>query len=210
MTIREELEEIKNFFKWIIRRVFGKVYDELSLFVISLSFILILILNKNSILDLLFLADKDFRIYIVVLGFIYGIFYSIYHVFTDKEKSENSKTWMLFFALTLQLLVAIIALSYTLIDDSASIIYPLLNFIYVFVMYKLQEYDSLKLFKVSDRDTSIIEVILATILVLVVVLISEFLLENIWIETLSIAILLGNQISSFAHKATSSILKLKI
>lgn len=210
MTIQEEFEEIKKFFKWISKKIFGKVYDELSLYVMSISFILILVLDRNSFSDLIYLSKQDLRFYIIIPGFIYGIILSIYHVFTDRKKTSISKSWMLYFALTLQMLVAMIALSYALYDDSISIIYPMLNFFYVAIMFKLEEYESLELFHISDRNTSFVEVFFATVVVGIVVLVSTVLFRNFWIETLSITVILGNQISTLSHKATSNLLKLDL
>lgn len=210
MTIQEEFEEIKSFLKWIFKKLFAKEFDELSFYVISISLILVYLLEPSLKSDFFKLANfsKDVRIYLVIPGLIIGIIYSVYHVFSKKKKSTNSKEWMLYLALTVQLLIAMFGLFYSNNNDEVSIWYPLLNFFYAIIIYKLEEYKYLELFHITDRNANLIEVLLATILVGTVIVLSLFVFQLHWLETLSISILLGNQISSFTHRLTSSLLKL--
>lgn len=212
MTLEEELKEIKGFVKWITKKLFARVYDELTFYVMSISLMLIYLSDPRLQSDFIALVNRseDYRLYLIIPGLIVGIFYSIYHVFTNKKKSANSKEWMLYLALTLQLLTALFGLFYSINNDDVSIWFPFFNFIYAIIIYKLEEYKSLKLFTISDRNAKLLEVLLATITVGSVILLSTFLFQLHWIETLSISILLGNQISSFTHRMTSSILKLDI
>ncbi len=200
MTIKEELEEIKSFFKWITSKIFGKVYDEIALYVMSMSFIMILFFDDNLISDLEYLSRTDSRFYFIYAGILIGILFSIYHAFSKKKKTVFAKGFMLHFALSLQLIVAMIALFYAINDDEVSLLFPLLNYLYIIIMYKLDDYDSLELYSVSDRNAEYFEILIATTLVGIVVLLSIFLFRFQWIETLSISILLGNQLSAATHK----------
>lgn len=208
MTLREELEEIKGFLK----KVFGKKFNEMSLYVMGLSILLIYFIDRsfNDQFHNYLENTEDGRVFIILLFMLLGILYSLYHAFSKTKKTNWQKTWMLYFAMTLQMAIATIALIQSVEIKEISILFPLLTYIGAIISYQLYDNDVINENDVDDRDASLLEIILATVILTGVISISYYLIELHWIETLSASVILANQVSNLSHKMTSSFLKLNL
>jgi hypothetical protein len=75
-------------------------YDELSLFLMAVTFILLGATN-NTMREQLYngiTGIDDLRVYFLCVVFLGGIVLSLYHVFATREKTDYEKMVMLFFA----------------------------------------------------------------------------------------------------------------
>jgi hypothetical protein len=81
----------------ILERLFIPRYNELVLFLMSISFILVFITDADLIAHTHDVLIKE-GIPIALIFFALGIIYSIYHVFTNREKTAWEKSFLLFFA----------------------------------------------------------------------------------------------------------------
>lgn len=208
MTIKEEFELFKKFLK----QYFGKRFDELSLYVMGLSILVIYFVDRsfNDKLHDYLSSTEDGRVFIILFFMLLGIFYSLYHAFSKTKKTKWQKTWMLYFAMTLQLFVAIFALVRSIQVKEISILFPLLNFFYIYISYQLYDSDIINEDDIDDKDASFLEIILATIILTCVISASYYLFKLHWIETLSTAVILANQVSNLSHRMTTSFLKLNL
>jgi len=119
LTLQEELQEIKKFLK----KVFGRKFSELSLNIMAVSILLIYFIDisfRDQLHNYLATTD-DGRIFIILFGILTGIFYSLFHAFSKKEKANIHKSWMLYFAMTLQFLVAMFALIRSITIEEISV-----------------------------------------------------------------------------------------
>lgn len=208
MTIKEELEFIKEFLK----KIFGRKFNELSLYIMGLSILLIYFIDRsfNDQLHHYLETTEDGRVFIILFFMLLGIFYSLYHAFSKAKKTDWQKTWMLYFAMTLQFFVAMIALFRSIEVKEISVLFPLLNFFSVFISYQLFDNDVINEDDIDDNNASLIEIILATLILVGAVSVSYYLIKLHWIETLSISFLIANQVSNLSHRMTSYILNLKL
>lgn len=185
----------------VIIKLFAKAYDELALYIIGISFVLLFMIDPMIQVDFTeFIKNsKDGRIYLILPVLFLGLVYSIGHVFTDSEKSESQKSLMIYFAMTLHLFMALFGMYYSLETEEVSVFFPLINLIYAFIIYKVDS-DYIELFTVTDRNAKWFETLIATVLTFGSVVVCYYLLGLYWIETMSISIIIGNQISGFTHK----------
>jgi len=92
-------------------RALTPTYDELSLFLMSAAFLLLLLTNTvlRKEAHRLLVRDFDLRYAIVIAFSSCGIVLSIYHVLTRRPKSKGQKFLMLFFAIYVNALAALAA-----------------------------------------------------------------------------------------------------
>lgn len=205
-----ENDEIEGFKKFLIK-IFGKTFDELSLYVMSISTLLLYFVDKNfrnELHNYLKYTD-DLRVFMILIGMLIGIFYSLFHAFSRSKKKFSHKSWMLYFGMSLQFAVAMVALFYSLQTEHVSVVFPLLNYFSALISYYLFDYNIISEKDIKDTDATLLEVFLSTLIVGIVIIVSIYIFKVHWLETLSISILLGNQISSVTHRMTSSLLKLQ-
>ena len=202
-----EFEEL-NAFKKILIKVFGKNFDELSLYVMSASSLLIYLIDSSFRSDFhnYLRTTDDLRVFLILIYMLIGLSYSIFHAFSKKYKRKSHKSAMLYFALTLQAFVAFTAFYLSMENDSIPITYPLINLLAAYITYLLYDSNLINENNIIDRDARLIEVLLASLITSSVISITILLLHLHWIEALSISIILGNHISSITHKASSIII----
>ncbi len=95
-----------------IKGFFLPTFSELSLFMMSLSFLLVLFFSKSMRTGLFkFLTGprSDPRIFMLFVLFGAGLALSIFHVFTERQKSKVEKYAMLFFAVLANAICGILA-----------------------------------------------------------------------------------------------------
>ncbi len=194
----------------IIFKFIAKAYDELALYVIGISFVFVYLIDPMVKIDLISVLKNsdDGRIYIALPLLFLGLVYSIGHVFTESEKSEFQKSSMIYFVMTLHLFMSMFGMFYALENEEVSAFFPLLNMIYAIIIYKIHD-DYIELFTVTDRNAKWFETLIATVLTFGSIAVCYYLFNLYWIETLSISIIIGNQISEVTHKLGYKLLFLR-
>jgi hypothetical protein len=73
----------------LLKRLFVPQYDELALFLMSFAFILLLITHEDLRAGAFFIvfAESGFYGLLALIFFALGIAFSLYHVFTSREKT---------------------------------------------------------------------------------------------------------------------------
>lgn len=185
-----------------IEKLFVKGYDELGVYVIGISLLICAIINTSLHTDLIEASKTGAILFLFFFFSIsgFGIVLSMFHVFSKVKKDVIDKYLMIFFAISVQCLTAYIGFDYASdYSSDVSLVFPFLNLIYAFISIHLFFEGKISHLEFHDNDATLIEVIIATLIVLILVSITTFMTSLHWVEILSIAILFGNRISSSSH-----------
>jgi hypothetical protein len=172
---------------------FIPTYDELSLFLMTITFILLCAENNHarSLIRHFFSQVHDWYVYILVLLFLAGMGLSLYHVFTRREKTILEKQLMMLFAVLTNAGTGIISGWYVLKSNDANdwqLIFPIWNIIngvLLLLMLRLKIIDEEC---ISDRDATLVQIILGLVAVLIIFALCNYVFKLYWAITFSICI----------------------
>ncbi len=167
-------------------------YDEIALFAMSLTCVLLLAAAfLSGPVELTFDAERDFDPRAVAAAFVFlaGLVLSIYHAFTDRPKKPIEKTFMLFFAVVLNSFSGILAGMYELsVAHGWTVVFPIVNIgnsAVLFFMYRTGVLDEAN---ISDRHASRSQFLLTAAVVLLLFALCRYVFALIWMQTLSICV----------------------
>jgi hypothetical protein len=165
-------------------------YDEVVLFTMSLTCALLLItgvLSINREVQLVPPSEYDPRIIAASFIFVAGLLLSLYHAFVDRPKTRLEKSFMLFFAVIVDVFSGFMASGYDLTNASGwLIVFPILNMINSIILLFMWRAGVLDESSVSDRHASKGQIALAAAIILILYYICHVIYSLIWIQTLSI------------------------
>jgi hypothetical protein len=169
-------------------------YDELSLFLMAVTFILLGATNDTMRTQIYkgITGIDDLRVYFLSVVFLGGIALSLYHVFTTRGKTDYEKMVMLFFAVAANAGTGIISGWYVIKSSDAhnwQLIFPIWNIIngvLLLLMLRLKIIDEEC---ISDRDATAVQIILGLIAVLVIFVFCNYVFKLHWAITFSICII---------------------
>lgn len=168
-------------------------YDELSLFLMAVTFILLCTGNNQIRISIrrFFSQVDDLRVFLPVLLFLAGMGLSLYHVFTRREKTIFEKRLMMLFAVLTNAGTGIIAGWFVLKSNDAhnwQLVFPIWNIIngvLLLLMLRLKIIDE---DCISNRDAAPTQIILGLIAVLIIFVLCNYVLKLYWAITFSICI----------------------
>jgi uncharacterized membrane protein YcjF (UPF0283 family) len=168
-------------------------YDELSLFLMAVTFILLCAVNSQprNWIRHFFSQVHDWVVYIFVLLFLAGLGLSLYHVFTRREKTFFEKQLMMLFAVLTNAGTGIISGWYILKSNDVrdwQLVFPIWNIIngaLLLLMLRLKIIDEEC---ISDRDANATEVVIGLIAVLIIFVFCNYVFKLYWAITFSICI----------------------
>jgi len=172
---------------------FIPIYDELSLFLMAVTLILLCAVNApmREWVHKMMTEFHDYRVCILALIFLGGLGLSLYHVFTTREKTLAEKYLMLFFAVLTNAGSGIIAGVYVIKNSDVRnwlIVFPIWNIvngILLLLMLRLRIIDE---DCISDRDATFFEVVLSLTAVVVILILCDYVFKLYWAVTFSICI----------------------
>ena len=173
---------------------FIPTYDELSLFLMAVTLIL-LYAGNSGMRDLFRYATshiREFGVFIFLFAFLAGLGLSLYHVFTSREKKSYEKIIMMFFAVVTNAGAGIIAGWYVIKHSSAHswlLIFPIWNLVNGILMLLMLRYMIIEEDRISDRNATIGQVIIGLAIVLVIFIFCNFVFRLYWAITFSICII---------------------
>lgn len=177
-----------------IARLFIPEYDELSLFVMSLTFILLYKWDRDLVEESLAFASslvEGGTIYsiICIVFFGLGLIYSFSHVLIDRKKTSHEKTAMLLFAVAANGFAGISASMYMWDDYRGFLmVFPAWNLLsggLLILLFLTKEIDE---DVVSDEDVTFLQALVASGIAVLVLYICHFQLRLYWAITFSIAV----------------------
>lgn len=175
-----------------ISRLFIPRYNEIALFLMSLAFVLIFCTDaelRAGSHDLFFEEKFDPRIYIAFGLFVAGIVFSLYHVFTTRQKSDWEKMAMLFFAVIVNVVSGIAAGMHMLKDSHGFLmlfpVWNIINGVLLLLMYKFHIVDESS---IVDDNAAPFQVVLGSIVIVTALVVCRFFFEMYWATTFSICV----------------------
>jgi len=169
-------------------------YDELSLFLMAVTLVLLYVVNVPTREDIYKLITKshDVRVYMMAVIFLGGMCLSIYHVFTAREKTSFEKMLMLFFAVVANAITGIIAGVFVIKQASTHdwlLVFPVWNIINGVLLLLMLRFKIIDEECISDRRATFIQVILGLLAVSVVLILCNYVFKLYWAITFSICII---------------------
>ncbi len=170
-------------------------YDELVLFTMSLTCLLLMITGVLShipeigAVSLRQLDPGFFVPFIFIAIFIAGLVLSLYHAFVDRPKTEIEKSFMLFFAVLVNVFSGFMGSGYSLTTASGwFIVFPVINMINSMILLFMWRYGYFDETSISDQQASRGQVMLAGTIVLILFYLCHVVYEFLWIQTLSVCL----------------------
>ena len=184
-------------------------FTPLALFLMSAAFLLLFFLNPdmNAFAYRHLIEDFDPRLYpfyTVVLLFIAGITFSLFHVFVKEEKSENEKAALLYFAVMVSGLSGLLAGARLLTTSHGFLaLFPLWNIVnslFLLLLYWMQQLDETVL--IAGRPAPR-QVLVGGLTVLAVFLVCQYAFHYHWTLTFSVCVCYATNVNSFLHRITA-------
>jgi len=185
----------------IIRNFLNPSFDETTLFVMCILFMILYVINGLMRSDLHKLLssftegdDQGYMgIWIILICFFGGICFSIFHAFSKRKKSTIEKAAMLIFAIAVTAGSGIYAGKW-MIDNTSEwlLIFPMINvacsglLLLKFTMMFLRR--NIDVSYIKDDDTTVPQLIIGSVAGVIVLIICQFWFKLYWAITLSICI----------------------
>jgi DNA-directed RNA polymerase subunit RPC12/RpoP len=172
---------------------FIPIYDELALFLMAITLILLCIANSSMREQIhKWMATHHYIwLYIVAAIFLCGLGLSIYHVFTTREKTDAEKWGMLIFAVLTNAVTGIISGWYVIKNNAVHnwlLVFPIWNIVNGALLLLMLRFKIIDEECISDRDATATEVVLGLIAVLVIFILCNYVFKLYWAITFSICI----------------------
>jgi len=181
---------VKLFEKYFIPR-----YDELTLYLHGISFIILICMSDGFRDFLLNLATHNPKIILTMMFITAGTFVSIYNAFVYRKKSDFEKNLMLIFAIFSNALIVFYTLEvWNDRNIDALNIYNLpviINMAYTIFLVLLLRFDGITISSISDDDVPVYQVIAATIPVIIAFIYFEYIVKETWNITYSWCVFVG-------------------
>jgi hypothetical protein len=172
-------------------RFFIPYYDETTLFVMGVTFILLFLSSKTMRADLhkLIVHDFDVRIIICLLFFVVGMVFSILHAFSKREKNIGEKAAMLLFAVFVSAGTGIYAGRHML-ETSVGwlIIFPIWNIINGVLLLLMLRMKVIGIDCISDSNAAGGQISLGLIAAIIIFICCQYFFKLHWAITYSICI----------------------
>jgi hypothetical protein len=180
-------QERRNLFAWL----FIPRYNELALFLMSFAFVLLFFTHadlRTASFKPLF-GNFNLRILLALGLFVLGIMFSLYHVFTKREKTEGEKAVMLFFAAIVSGLSGLVAGIHILKDSHGIlIVFPIWNIINGALLLLLYRFEYIDESSIIDDNATTFQVISGSIVVVATSIVCRFVFKMYWAITFSICV----------------------
>lgn len=175
-----------------MRTFLAPSYDEVSLFLMSVTTVLVFIWNpgvRQRSLDLVFSAPGVFLAGVYVIMYGCGLVLCVYHIFSSRQKNDVEKYLMLFFAVLTNGISGICAGVYIFRHSILWLaVLPIWNIISGVVLILMLWFEIIDRECVSDEDATVGQAIIGFVTVLAVFLVCSSLLRLHWAITFSICI----------------------
>jgi hypothetical protein len=180
-------------------------YDELSLFLTSLSFFLVYFLNRdlNAALYKFLVTEFDprlFSIYGVLLYLLYGALLSVYHVFKTNEKTDTEKFFMLYFAVLANGLIGIMAGAYMLKGSHGLLaVFPVWNILNSLLFLFLYRFGIINETAIADDNAKSYQVAAGMAVIVFIFLICQYVFQFHWTITFSTCACYCTNVNTFVQ-----------
>ena len=173
-------------------------YNELSLFLMSIAFVLLFSTQpvlRSETYEMLF-EDFDLGSYIVPVILVVGILCSVYHIFTNRPKAEWEKGAMLSFAVLVNG-VAGIAAGMHLLENSHGllVLFPMWNVFNGILLLVLFRFDVVNESNITDENATLSQVFFGLVTTVATFAICTFVYKMYWAVTYSICLAYASNVN---------------
>jgi DNA-directed RNA polymerase subunit RPC12/RpoP len=181
----------KRWFNFLI-----PTYDELSVFLISVSLVLMAASNSAMRSFIWGCILDDWRNIILSLIMFIALCFCLYQPFVMRRKNIGEKTIMLGVAVIVNGGTGILAGNYMLEHTVGwLVIFPVWNIINGLMLLAMFRYKIIDYRNISDRDTNTAEIILGAVVILTILIICNFVYKMYWAVTLSFCVIYATSLS---------------
>jgi len=204
----------------VFKKIFFPIYTEINLYLISLSMLLVYFFYEqgsdlnfgNIVFETMF---KSISTSFIGIGF----FFSIYHVFRKKKKDAFARGMILIYIITVNYFLG---LSYLLKSDAMDLftdfsfqlflnsIIPILHFLYGTSLLLMTRFEVIDERTISNKDASLLEVLVATIILVSLFLFTNILLQIDMIVSFSLLVAYSSLLYNFSMKLVFDIYRYMI
>jgi len=193
-----------------IKRFFIPVFSPITLFMTSLSFLLVFFFNETLLSGFFVFLNSPFsrpRLAILLLLFIAGLVLSLYCVFAERKITAIEKRVMLFFVVISNGFCGIMASRHILEQSTDThwvfLVLPMWNIINCVILLASYRFGALTEKNISDEKTSRLEVLVAVVIILAIFVVCRFVFKLYWAITFSICVIystsFGDALGAFLH-----------
>ncbi len=191
-SLSAQCDDMAEFFRekagWLV-----PTYDELSLFLMAATLILLYAMNAPMREQIYKSMTKvhDVRVYAVAVLFLCGMGLSIYHIFTTREKTDFEKKIMLLFAVLTNAGTGIFSAWYVIKNSAVNdwlLVFPIWNIVNSVLMLLMLRIEIINEECISDRNATIAQVTIGLASVLIMFVFCNFVFHLHWAITFSICI----------------------
>ncbi|MFO7957989.1 MAG: hypothetical protein R6X33_12925 [Candidatus Brocadiia bacterium] len=186
-----------------VRRFLLPSYDEASLFLMGLAFLLLFVTDPQLRTE----ANRylfrywDPRSYLAAALLVVGLALSFYHVFTRRPKSDFAKAAMLFLAVMVNGSSGIAAGFHLLTETPGLLIFfPIWNILNGFFLLIAFRFELLDIDCIAERDAEPLEVAAGSVVMLVAFALCRFHFELYWAVTFSICVAYATSFSEVVRR----------
>jgi len=182
--------------------LFTPNYNELSLAMMSLAFLLVFFSNgqlRQWVFKLASAPKDRVGTIIVLLFFTTGLVLSLYHVFTERKKTVPEKHAMLFFAVLTNGISGIYASTHILRQSAGApcilLLLPIWNIINCIILLVSYRMRFINVSSISDENTGLGEALFGFIITVGIFAVCQFVFELYWAITFSICVIYATSFS---------------
>ena len=141
----------------------------------------------------------DVKIFVLIfLPLIIGMFLCLYHAFTDRQKTNLEKKFMILFAAIVNGYSGIWYGTYILVNNAGwgLLPFPVWNIISGYILIASVRATDIEEITISDANVSFKKLLVGTLVVTILFLICHFLFKLVWAGTFSICIAWATNLNS--------------
>ncbi|HNV97536.1 MAG TPA: hypothetical protein PKL13_04525 [bacterium] len=181
----------KKFYEKLGQKLFPR-YNEIIFFALAISVLVLFFIDTDFSQKMIKILSEDLRF---SLALLLGLSASLYHFFTKKKKSQNTKKFMSFFIFFFSCFVCFYSIKFnkdlflfiTSIINSIYLFFVILSY-FVLIAYKSTIMDQL----IDDYEPSFIEKIFSLVVIILIFYLIYFVFKMGWIATLSLLVFYTN------------------
>lgn len=193
-----------------LKEFFIPKYDELSLFVMSASILILLAIDETCRQELSGLLIGQPKITFASVFWAAGIVLSIYHVFTRRKKSHAEKGFMLFFAVMTNIMIGLYLGFRQLKEPGILILFPLWNLFNAFMLMLLFRLRMIKDDSIGDEDASPLETVTGAAMAILIIGVCLYALRLNWAMTFSICLVYATSVGRTTREVAEFIGKMRL
>ena len=189
---------------WLIKKGIISKYNEITLYLISVTIILFFISNHSYYIKLIsegILGEESESFIFCFLIILSGILLSFGNIFIKRNISKIEKKVLLIFAMLINVAIGVSAGFHILEKPQGLlVIFPVINIMNAYFLYILYRGGIITEKLISDKQAEKEEVIIGTIIIIIIFFISQNIFQNYWAITFSICIIYSTHLLELSHK----------